>query len=217
MICIFVDGVVPTTESDGADQVNQVVNSLGGIQSRSGEELNDSLVNSDSRPVRPRMTKEKQKQRALTKLQMSCRDDTVLSEEDFDIEELYTEKSEEEKARIAEAIHATVILQNITDSQRELIYNLMEKMEVKAGEAILKQSTMGYRFYIVEVRVLTEGQEDPDGKGATFFMSTKDPVRITFILVLETWPGSIRLLVPRLSLQRAMVGVGHLTDMHTTK
>lgn len=82
---------------------------------------------------------------------------------------MHTEKSEEEKARIAEAIHATVILQNITDSHRELIYNLMEKMEVKAGEAIVKQSTMGYRFYIVEVRVLTEGQEDPDGKGGDVF------------------------------------------------
>lgn len=79
MICIFVDGVVLTKESDGADQVDQVVNSLGGIQSRSGEELNDSLVNSDSWPVRTRMTKEKQKQRALAKLKMSCRDDTVLS------------------------------------------------------------------------------------------------------------------------------------------
>jgi CRP-like cAMP-binding protein len=85
---------------------------------------------------------------------------------------LYTEKSEEEKDRIAEAIYATVILQNITDSQRELIYKLMEKMEVQAGEAIVKQRTMGYRFYIVdygsfEVRVLilTEGQEDPYGKG----------------------------------------------------
>ena len=82
---------------------------------------------------------------------------------------MHTEKSEEEKARIAEAILATVILQNITDSHRELIYNLMEKMEVKAGEAIVKQSTMGYRFYIVEVRVLTEGQEDPDGKGGDVF------------------------------------------------
>jgi hypothetical protein len=85
MICIFVYGVVPTKESDGADQVDQVVNSLGGIQSRSGEELNDSLVIRDSRPVRTRMTKEKQKQRALAKLKRSCRDDTVLSEEDFDI------------------------------------------------------------------------------------------------------------------------------------
>jgi hypothetical protein len=82
---------------------------------------------------------------------MSSRDDRVVSEEDFDIEELYTEKSEEEKARMAETIHATVIFHNITDSQRELIYKVMETMEVKAGQAIVKQQgMMGGRFYIVD-------------------------------------------------------------------
>ncbi len=31
MIFVFVDGVVPTKELDGADQVDQVANSLGGF------------------------------------------------------------------------------------------------------------------------------------------------------------------------------------------
>jgi CRP-like cAMP-binding protein len=46
----------------------------------------------------------------------------------------------------------------------------MEPMEVQKGQCIVKQGTMGDRFYIVdygsfEVRVLSEGQLDKDGTG----------------------------------------------------
>ena len=114
-----------------------------------------------------------EKSRALQKSRAakSIRDVTEgLEEEDFDIETLYNEKSDEEKARIAEAIRASVVFQGITDAQRELIYKVMEPMDVQKGQWIIKQGTVGDRFYIVddgsfEVRILAENQQDTDGRG----------------------------------------------------
>ncbi|KAL3769544.1 hypothetical protein ACHAW5_006296 [Stephanodiscus triporus] len=161
MICIFVDDVGPSKELD----VEKIAKGI----TPSREEKDDVLIESADRPVRTKMTLEKS--RALTKMKMRCiQDVTEESEEDFDIESLYNEKTEEEKARIAEAISSTAMFQSITDVQRELIYKVMEPMEVKKGQCIVKQGTMGDRFYIVdygsfEVRVLSEDQVDTDGTG----------------------------------------------------
>ena len=86
------------------------------------------------------------------------------------MESLYTEKTDEEKASISEAIRASVMFQNITDDQRELIYKVMEPMPVKEGQWVIKQGTVGDRFYIVdegrfEVRIVPENQKDEDGTG----------------------------------------------------
>lgn len=157
MICIFVDSVVvPTKELIGSSLEELTKSSM------------ESIEGGESRPVRNKMTKERQ--RALTKLRMSCHDVSPMPEEEFDLETLYTVKTDEEKALIAEAIRTPVIFQNITDMQRELIYKVLEPMEVKAGQKIVIQGTKGDRYYIVddgsfEVRVLAEGQEDIDGKG----------------------------------------------------
>lgn len=164
MICIFVDGVVAPTK-ELTDTTDRFDKSLEELRKSSTE----SIEGCESRPVRTKMTKEKQ--RALTKLKMSsCHDVSPMPEEEFDLESLYTVKTDEEKARIAEAIRTPVIFQNITNVQRELIYKVLEPMEVKAGQKIVTQGTKGDRFYIVddgsfEVRVLAEGQEDIDGKG----------------------------------------------------
>ena len=166
MICMFVDDVDTKSVLSSAgttDEVDQ--KELGGSAD------DDALVECSSRPTRSGMSLEKS--RALQKQKMkarSIRDVTDESEEDFDVESLYNEKSDEEKTRIAEAIRASVVFQNITDAQRELIYKVMEPMAVKKGQWIIKQGTVGDRFYIVddgsfEVRILPENQKDDDGTG----------------------------------------------------
>ncbi|EED92739.1 predicted protein [Thalassiosira pseudonana CCMP1335] len=62
------------------------------------------------------------------------------------------------------------MFQNITDAQRELIYSVMEPMPVKKGQWIIKQGTVGDRFYIVddgkfEVRIVPDGEEDTNNDG----------------------------------------------------
>jgi serine/threonine protein phosphatase PrpC len=161
MICIFVDGVAQPKESDVIDQSEKIAGEI--------KPCVDDLIENADRPVRNKMTLEKS--RALVKKKMSfITDVTDVSEDDFDIESLYSEKTVEENARIAAAISTVVIFQNITDEQRELICKVMEPMEVKKGQCIVKQGTVGDRFYIVdygsfEVRILAENQADDDGKG----------------------------------------------------
>jgi CRP-like cAMP-binding protein len=165
MICIFIDDV------DTA-MLLQTSLSTDKRAPESPEEENhkeDELVSGDSRPVRKNISLEKS--RALMKSKAtSIRDVTDQSEEDFDIESLYNEKTDDEKARIAEAIRASVMFQNITDAQRELIYSVMEPMPVKKGQWIIKQGTVGDRFYIVddgkfEVRIVPDGEEDTNNDG----------------------------------------------------
>ena len=161
MICIFIDGV---------DTLNNVTGSLRSIELQdSADDKEDALVTTESRPVRKNISLEKS--RALQKMKQSnIKDVTEESEEDFDMESLYNEKTDEEKVRIAEAIRASVMFRNITDAQRELIYSCMEPMPVKKGEMIIRQGTVGDRFYIVddgrfEVRILPENQEDTEHTG----------------------------------------------------
>ena len=168
MICMFVDGVDTKSVLSSAGTTEQIDQKelLSG-----GSADDDALVECSSRPTRSGMSLEKS--RAIQKQKMkarSIRDVTDESEEDFDVESLYNEKSDEEKTRIAEAIRASVVFQNITDAQRELIYKVMEPMAVKKGQWIIKQGTVGDRFYIVddgsfEVRILPENQKDDDGTG----------------------------------------------------
>ena len=87
----------------------------------------------------------------------------VTSMEEFDLSALYTKKTEEEKSRIAEAIRASVMFQNISDEQREMIFGVMEPISVKKGTWVIKQGSVGDRFYIVdtgrfEVRIVPDGE-----------------------------------------------------------
>lgn len=131
----------------------------------------DELVSESTRPVRKNISLEKSRALEKMKAEMnSVSDVTTETEEDFDMEALYNEKNEEEKTCIAEAIRASVVFRNITSAQRELLYKVMEPMKVKAGEWIIKQGTLGDRFYIVqfgtfEVRIVSEGTEDTEGTG----------------------------------------------------
>ena len=131
----------------------------------------EALATAVLRPVRTRMTKEKAQE--IEKLKQKAygnEEDLEELTKEVDLEKMYTEKTASEKARIADAIKTSVMFRNITDEQRELIFGVMEHISVKAGEWVIKQGSVGDRFYIIddgnfEVRIVGEGETD-DGTGA---------------------------------------------------
>jgi len=180
MICIFVDEVetavadeyrgVSTRTLENRNLARAPSNKV--VVSTEGDDTVDvPLAKEGNRPVRNHISKEKTKAIEQMKQRMiQERDMSDVADEDFDISKLYTEKNDEEKASIAEAIRAAVMFQNITDAQREMIYKVMEPIETKEGDWVIKQGSVGDRFYIVdegrfEVRIVPEGEEDVDGSG----------------------------------------------------
>ena len=151
MICMFVSAL------DTPSTITTEENSSWEIERTMSE---------GSRPVRTNMSKEKSKQ--LKQVLNEIKDDN--EDEDFNINDLITEKTNDEKESIAEAIKTSVIFRDITDRQKELIFGVMESIPVRKGEWIIKQGEYGDRFYIVdsgkfEVRILNEESEDTDGSG----------------------------------------------------
>lgn len=172
MICIFVDGVDNSKLADSfVSAASSRTLTTADANDNASEDPPDTFIPAEKtscKPVRVHISKEKQEALRKMKIKMSMQglEETL---EDVDLSKLYTEKTPEEKARIAEAIRASVMFQNITDEERELIFGVMEPIEVKKGTWVIKQGTVGDRFYIVdtgrfEVRIVPEGEED-DGSG----------------------------------------------------
>ena len=173
IIVIFVDQVLEANMMQ-REFVTSSIRDLGAIGASEGSENGDAvdevMTTEGLRPVRTRMTKEKAQE--IEKLKQSA----VTNEEDLeemnrevDLEKLYTEKTASEKARIADAIKTSVMFRNITDDQRNLIFGVMEHIPVKAGTWVIKQGSVGDRFYIIdegkfEVRIVGDGETD-DGTG----------------------------------------------------
>lgn len=174
MICIFIDDLIETkaplpwsmSKKSLVENVSRA--SIASSAHGSVSDLGYSLPMEAQKPVRTEMSKKKamelEKRKAKSIRQINYDDD-------FDINDLVTEKSNDDKARIAEAIKASVIFKDINEQQRELIYGVMEQISVKAGDWVIKQGEMGDKFYIVEqgkfeVRIVPQGGED-DGTGGT--------------------------------------------------
>lgn len=131
----------------------------------------EAMTEEGLRPVRTRMTKEKAQEIEKLKQQAYNADEDYMEEmnKEVDLEELFTVKTASEKARIADAIKTSVMFRNITDDQREMIFGVMEHIPVKAGTWVIKQGSVGDRFYIIdeghfEVRIVGDGEVD-DGSG----------------------------------------------------
>ena len=182
MICLFIDQVDDSrsfansffsASSRLLDGVSAEFNPPVSINDESpGDDTVDAMVSTDGlRPVRAHLSKEKSKAIQQMKIKMASETGLdVASMEQFDLSALYTKKTEEEKSRIAEAIRASVMFQNISDEQREMIFGVMEPITVKKGTWVIKQGSVGDRFYIVdtgrfEVRIVPDGEEDKDGSG----------------------------------------------------
>jgi len=176
IICIFVDNVDSTVarrnSAMGASSRGNNNGTGNGNQEAAPtkENLDNIPAAGGLRPVRKTMTKEKSK--AIEKLKKqgaaACLD--VSPDIDIDLKSLYTEKTDAEKKRIADAIKASVMFRNITDEQREMIFGVMESVNVKSDTWVIKQGTVGDRFYIIdegrfEVRIVPDGEEDKDGSG----------------------------------------------------
>jgi CRP-like cAMP-binding protein len=185
MICLFVDEVNDVNTIFGESYVSassrvlqletsaeMKIPETKGHDSYSVDDSVDEMVPLDGlKPVRTHLSREKSRAIQQMKIKMAADSDLdVSSMEDFDLSKLYTKKTEEEKSRIAEAIRASVMFQNITDEQREMIFGVMEPITVKKGTWVIKQGSVGDRFYIVdtgrfEVRIIPDGEEDNDGSG----------------------------------------------------
>lgn len=142
-------------------------NSFRGLEAGDHDEI---MTEEGLRPVRTRMTKEKAQE--IEKLKQNALNEEDYMEEmnkEVDLEKLFTEKTASEKARIADAIKTSVMFRNITNDQREMIFGVMEPIPVKAGTWVIKQGSVGDRFYIIdegkfEVRIVPDGEVD-DGSG----------------------------------------------------
>ena len=167
IICIFVDNVDPSVA-----RRNSMMGSSSrgkGQESAPKDDAEDQIMPATGlRPVRKTMTKEKSK--AIEKMKKQGVSLDVAPDIDVDLESMYTSKTDAEKKRIADAIKASVMFRNVTDEQREMIYGVMESVNVKKGTWVIKQGTVGDRFYIIdegrfEVRIVPDGEEDKDGSG----------------------------------------------------
>jgi len=183
IICMFVEAITEPSAMEGEYvttsirelNVNQKQVSTGALLSKKnldnvGEEEETLLPDGNVRPVRTRMTKEKAQE--IEKLKQNAvvnKEELAELNKEVDLDQLYTVKSPSEKARIADAIKTSVMFRNVTDDQRELIFGVMEAVPVEKGTWVIKQGTVGDRYYIIddgtfEVRILGEGEED-DGTG----------------------------------------------------
>ena len=157
----------PKTKADMAKQLEEEEEEE---EEESDEEEieNVTLTTEGLRPVRKNVSKEKSKE--IAKLRAMNSSSLHQDGENFDLSKLATPKTEDEKRSIEEAIKASVMFRNINDEQRQMIYSCMESVKVKKGTWVIKQGTVGDRFYIIdegqfEVRILPEDVEDETGEG----------------------------------------------------
>lgn len=179
IICIFIESVkVDNRRGSLLANASIDVEALSELDLMSPEQSpedvdtvdNSALSAEGLRPVRKNVSKEKSK--AIEKLKKKGKDMNIdeAADETVDLQELATLKSAEEKGAIADAIKASIMFRNVTDGQRELIYSCMESIKVKAGTWVIRQGTVGDRFYIVddglfEVRIVPDGEDDLTGEG----------------------------------------------------
>lgn len=175
IICMFIDNVDTSIPRRGSMLSETGRDKSMRVEAAPEEEDEDDLVDSaipdaeGQRPVRKTMTKEKRKEIEKLKAQGAKFSD-VSPDVDVDLKSLYSEKTSDEKHRIADAIRASVMFRNVTDEQKEMIFGVMESVFVKKGTWVIKQGTVGDRFYVIddgkfEVRIVPDGEEDKDGTG----------------------------------------------------
>jgi serine/threonine protein phosphatase PrpC len=141
-------------------------------QSMSDDDLDNAIMTTEGlRPVRKHASKEKSKAIAKWKeLGKTLHGTDPYDDEAFDWKAHATEKTEEEKRSISDAIKASVMFRNTSEEQKQMIYACMESVNVKAGTWVIQQGSVGDRFYIVdegqfEVRIVPDGEEDETGQG----------------------------------------------------
>jgi cAMP-dependent protein kinase regulator len=174
IICIFIDGVKNDdrrSSGSGAetDAAAAKMNKTTNVQLE--DTVDDMALSAEGlKPVRKNVSKEKSKAIERLKQQGKNMMIDVAQDEQVDLKQLTTKKTPEEKKAIADAITASIMFRNISEGQRELIFDCMESIKVKQGTWVIRQGSVGDRFYIVddgifEVRIVPDGEEDVAGQG----------------------------------------------------
>ncbi len=163
MICLFIDSNDEHAPGPLAPKVYNFKDNDNTVKSPSGLVIDAR----DSKPVRSRPSIEKTEKLRQMSSKFIDNGDEV---DHVDLSDLHTEKTEQEISCIAQAIKTCVMLKNINDDQRDMIFGVMEPVEAKAGDWIIRQGAVGDRFYIVErgsfeVRIVPEGQTDKKNNG----------------------------------------------------
>ena len=175
IICMFLDEVKCDMDRRGSLESTMTSSNDRDVipaapSAISDDSVDNSILTTEGlRPVRKTASKAKSKEiQKLKEMGKSMRA-TTHEDDEVDLKKLATHKTPEEKEGIAEAIKASIMFRNVTDEQREMIFDCMESVPVKKGSWVIRQGTAGDRFYIIdegrfEVRILPEGMED-DGEG----------------------------------------------------
>jgi len=163
IICIFVDDLVDVvhthTQPEGSSRrgwANSLIGDKAMNENSDRLDHNQDLHEDGNKPVRTGVDA------MIKQLQVKNRVDY----DEVNIADLVVEKTPEERQRISEVIVGNSTFQNISPQQKEQLYDVMEKMEVKKGKFVITQGTIGDYFYIVdngkfEVRVLPDGADMP--------------------------------------------------------
>jgi len=174
IICMFIDKVKQDSSRQSLNAADE--NHLASLKEQAEDDASVegsldavALPTEGARPVRFTVSKEKSK--AIEKLKkQGVSLGNPVEDEVVDLKKLATPKTPEEKAGIADAIKASTMFRNVTDVQKELIYDCMESMKVKTGTWVIRQGSAGDRFFIVdegkfEVRIVPDGETDSTGNG----------------------------------------------------
>ena len=74
----------------------------------------------------------------------------ISDEESVDLSDLYHEKTEAERKVLMTASRGCVMLQSMTPSQLREVHDVMQPLNVKKGDRVIKQGDEGDKFYIIE-------------------------------------------------------------------
>lgn len=145
MICMFIDGIDKPKEDLYSSEKNGSSHALDNLDDIGGGK--DALRQQKANVGK--MSKRLNDMKAL--LEESLQDaPTSNSNGGFDFKKIYTEKTEEDKETIRRASRSSVMLQSMTEEQMEMIYGVIQPLEVEPGDWIIRQGEDGDKFYIVE-------------------------------------------------------------------
>lgn len=159
MVCIFVDSI---------ENIDSSKNIL--LQAENNDEVDYSAKTpiSSERPTRKWFSRSASKN--LAQMRKRLIDETDEVPDDFHLTKLFTEKTIDEKSRINEAINSIAMLKSLKMDQKNMVIAVMEPIDVKKGDWIIRQGTVGDRLFIVdngtfEVRKVEHGTHDDDESG----------------------------------------------------
>jgi CRP-like cAMP-binding protein/serine/threonine protein phosphatase PrpC len=128
---------------------------------RTKRQTNSVALNAmiEHKPVRRNMSKAKRRIVMDNTRRMSAE----VRYEEFDFEKYVSKKTDEDRDRLAELTQANFLFQHLIPEQLQKLYSVFTKVEVKAGDVIIKQGDQGDKFYVVdsgeyEVTVQAEDQ-----------------------------------------------------------